>query len=137
MASAKGRGQMVGMGLFGEAEAPSPTPLPQTIFQQADALLASKGWPQCSIRAFNMFLGQYCKRRGRPQMPDVETWVAVLERYREWKFDFDDIEYLLTWCRQSDRYCLAIPPEMRAGGEYWFNKGQANANGGTKSGKVY
>lgn len=137
MASARKKGQMVGLGLFGVDEAPKPTPQPLTLFQQADALLASKGWPESAIQAFNLFLGAYCKKRGKPPLDDVRGWVDVLERYREWKFDFDDITYLITWCRQSERYYLTIPPEMRTGGEYWFNKGQQGADGARKANKVY
>lgn len=137
MPVAKRKGQMVGLGLFGADEAPAPTPQPLTLFQQADALLASKGWPQDAIHAFNLFLGAYCKKRGKPTLTDVEGWVALLERYREWKFGFDDLVYLLTWCRQSEKFYLTLPPEMRAGGNYWFNKGQVATQGAVKAGKVY
>lgn len=129
----RGKG-LVGVGLFGQ-DAPQPVPQPLTIFQQADALLASKGWPQGAITEFNVFLGAYCKHRGKPRWEDVGAWVDTLERYRMWRMDFDDIRYLLAWCRQSGRYFITIPPEMRANGDYWFSKGQLTRT--TKSGKVY
>lgn len=126
---------MVGLGLFDGVDAPSPTPKPATVFQQADAYLASLGYPEPVIREFNLFLGHYCKRRGKPSMEDVKAWVAILERHREWKFDFDDVAYVLKWSRSTDKYYVAIPPEMAHGGQYWFDKAKAQPGGKAK--KVY
>lgn len=129
--------KLQGVGLFGGLDVPKPAPKAPTMFQQVDALLLSKQWPQNAIRAFNTFLGAYCKHRGKPSMDDVNGWVAILERYREWKLDFDDIVYMLNWCRQSGRYYIALPPDMRGSGEYWLTKAQRGQQGGVKSGKAY
>jgi len=135
MATPRKKGQMVGLGLFDGVEAPTPTPKPTTIFQQADAYMASLGYPEHLIREFNLFLGHYCKRRGKPSMEDVREWVYVLERNREWKYDFDDLAYMLRWSRANDKYYICTPPEMAHGGQYWFDKAKAQSGG--KANKVY
>lgn len=129
--------QIATLGLLSEEEAkPEAKPKDETIFQKADAYLASLGYPSEVVREFNLFLGHYCKRRGRPDMDTIKAWVYVLERNREWKYDFDDIAYQLKWSRLSDKYYIATPPEMRYGGTYWAEK-EKGKQSGVKSRKVY
>lgn len=122
--------------LSDESPTEAPAKKPDGLFQKADAYLSSLGYPSGVIREFNLFLGHYCKRRGKPSMEDVIGWVGVLERHREWKYDWDDVSYVLRWSRLNDKYYVAIPPEMGHGGSYWFEKAKSS-EGGQKSKKVY
>lgn len=129
--------ETISIGLLDGEETPSePAPKSDGLFQKADSLLASKGYPSEVIREFNLFLSHYCKRRGKPPMEDVVGWVYVLDRHIQWKFDWDDVSYVLRWSRLNDKYYVAIPPEMGHGGSYWFEKGRSSV-GGQKSKKVY
>lgn len=129
--------QIATLGLLSEEEAKAEAkPREETLFQRADAYLASLGYPSDVVREFNLFLGHYCKRRGKPDMELVKGWVEVLERNRQWKYDFEDVAYVLRWSRTTDKYYVAIPPEMGNGGSYWAEKEKA-VQSGVKSRKVY
>lgn len=129
--------QIATLGLLSEEEAKvEAKPREETLFQRADAYLASLGYPSDVVREFNLFLGHYCKRRGKPDMELVKGWIEVLERNRQWKYDFEDISYVLRWSRTTDKYYVAIPPEMGNGGSYWAEKEKA-VQSGVKSRKVY